>query len=433
MNSRPRIVLLAAAAVLLAGCLLVAGLDPAFVPWLWILIATSIVGGILVLASLSAWEGARFPRVLLGLVVAGGVVFRLLAMSAAPILSDDAARYHWDGKVLAHGVNPYRYAPNDPALDPLRTDALDGAINHPALHTVYPPLAQAIFALAYAASPGSLAGFHGATLLAELIAGWLLARHLKARGLPSSRLLLVAWFPLLVFEGYLPGHVDFLALPLLVAFVAGVDDSRPGRAGLFLGLACLIKPLPLLFLPAAIRAVGRRGAGRLVGATALTIALGYVPFLAAGRWLTDSMWLMATTWSFNGSLAAVLSAAIPAPAATMILGALLLGSVLAAARWGSDFHQRMLLAMLAFVICTTTLYPWYLVWMLPLLALRPDPALLTIALLAPLSNLVLIGNRADGSWILPPWVPVVEYAFFYGVLALSAIRGWGVFRREARA
>ena len=91
--------------------------------------------------------------------------------------------------------------------------------------------------------------------------------------------------------------------------------------------------------------------------------------------------------------------------------------------------RRVLLAVAAFVVCTPTLYPWYLIWALPLLVLVPDLAIVSILLLAPLSYVVLIPWQERGAWTLPAWVTLAEYAPFYAFLALGAWRRTGMFRR----
>ena len=41
-------------------------------------------------------------------------------MLSPPYLSSDIYRYVWDGRVMAAGINPYRYVPADPHLEALR-------------------------------------------------------------------------------------------------------------------------------------------------------------------------------------------------------------------------------------------------------------------------------------------------------------------------
>ena len=60
-------------------------------------------------------------------------------------------RYVWDGRVQLAGINPYRYVPAADQLAFLRDAAVYPNINRAEYaHTVYPPVAQAIFALAAA-------------------------------------------------------------------------------------------------------------------------------------------------------------------------------------------------------------------------------------------------------------------------------------------
>lgn len=427
------IVLGLAGASLVAGSLVVGRHDVAYADWIRTLVLVSIGSGLLVFGAGAMWERGALGRGLLAAILVLGVACRLVVVRSDQVLSDDAARYHWDGKVLARGLNPYLYAPSDPHLDRLRVDRLDRMVNHPALHTIYPPLAEGLFVIAYLLSAGRFTGFHVIALLSEILAWLILARLLRRRGLPRSRLLLVAWLPLLVFEGYLPGHVDILGLPFLLLFIMEVENGRPARAGVLLGLASLIKPFALIFLPAALAEFRLRRGASLLAAALLTILVGYVPFLQAGHWLLDSMWVMATTWYFNGSLATVLAVMLPIPAAHIVLAVLLAALVLASTRWGGGFLQRCLLAFAAFVVCTPTLYPWYLFWILPFLVLLPDSSLLALALLVPMVELVLIGFRAEGTWILALWVRVAEYLPFFGLLGFGALRRRGMFRARSKA
>src|SRR3954454_1231876 len=60
---------------------------------------------------LAAWAtrvaGTRGDGRTLALVLALGVLMRLIVLPVEPLLSDDIFRYVWDGRVEAAGVNPY--------------------------------------------------------------------------------------------------------------------------------------------------------------------------------------------------------------------------------------------------------------------------------------------------------------------------------------
>ncbi|HET7433110.1 MAG TPA: hypothetical protein VFN10_00210, partial [Thermoanaerobaculia bacterium] len=72
------------------------------------------------------------------------IVLRSMLLVPEPQLSGDVYRYVWDGKVLRHGVNPYRYAPDDARLASLR-ETWHSRINHPEIRTIYPPVAEMLF------------------------------------------------------------------------------------------------------------------------------------------------------------------------------------------------------------------------------------------------------------------------------------------------
>lgn len=421
-----------AAALLIIGAAVIGlGTFP-LVVWSGIVLAATVAGTALI--GLAVWRGAkRGPR--LGddpagdrrwavLVFAVAVVIRLLLMPAEHVLSDDAFRYHWDGKVLAGGTNPYRYAPNDEALAHHRTHALDARINHPDVVTVYPPYTELVFAAGYLLSPGHLLGFRALVLLSEIAAWLVLYREATRRHLPRAFVLLATWLPLVVFESYLPGHTEALALPLVALLVSWTVRGRSALAGVALGLACLVKPVALLFVPAVVRELGLLRSVRVAVAALATVGLFYLPFLGAGENLTSSMLLMARKWEFNASLAALLGAVLPGEVLRPVLLVLLVVGVLGATWWGRDLVSRMLWAVVALVVVTPTLYPWYLIWALPMVVLRPQPALIALCGLAPLAHVAAVELYATGVWDPPRWPSLVSYTVFYVLLAAGGIRAW---------
>jgi hypothetical protein len=150
---------------------------------LFILLYVTAVAGYLLL--LSAPTGLRLRIVL---VVALAV--RLAFLPSTPSLSNDYHRYIWDGRVQAQGVNPYLYAPSNPRLDGVARQDRDtaghrNAVNHAGLQTVYPPLAEAMFAGVAAAGGGLLAlkiVFGIGELLTAVAVAWLAGLSGRRRG-----------------------------------------------------------------------------------------------------------------------------------------------------------------------------------------------------------------------------------------------------------
>lgn len=402
---------------LLVGAMAIGREPGEFDQWVWLVIGYQIVGGVLVVAATWAWRAQPLGRAWLLAIALVGISLRLAVLPADRQLSDDAARYHWDGKAVAHAVNPYLFSPDDPGISWLRGDAIDEDINHPWNRTCYPPLAEALFAVSYRLSPGSLRGWQWLCLIAE-ITGWaVLARELARRRRTWAWLLPLIWSPLLVCQGYLPGHVDLLTLPFVALLLGAVREKKPAQAGIWLACACLVKPLPLIILPAIGREFGLRRSLQLLAVFGLLVLAAYLPFRAAGLGLFTSTWLMATDWSFNGSLAHGLELVLPMTWAHLAAGILAAAGFGIATCRGRDFHARAIGAYLVFVTLTPTLFPWYLVSALPLLVLRPHPALLGLTILIPLADQVVIGHQMYGVWREVAWVRWLQYLPFYGLLA----------------
>jgi len=132
-------------------------------------------------------------------MLAAAVLFRLIAACAPPSLSDDVYRYVWDGRVQAAGHHPYRFAPSDPMRAELRDATVYPKINHPEIPTIYPPLAEMLFALLAGAKLG-VTGFKVVLALLDVGVVFALLRLLRALSLPRDRVVLYAWNPLAVVE-----------------------------------------------------------------------------------------------------------------------------------------------------------------------------------------------------------------------------------------
>ena len=87
---------------------------------------------------------------------------------------------------MASGGNPYRQSPLDPALAPLRDAVIYPRINHKELSTIYPPLAEAGFALVARVVP-TVWGFKLWVVLHDLALVAVLAWWARRRGGSAAR------------------------------------------------------------------------------------------------------------------------------------------------------------------------------------------------------------------------------------------------------
>jgi len=126
-----------------------------------------------------------------------GAIMRLVMMPSSPILEDDFYRYLWDGAVTSQGINPYQYSPHGVIHHegnyPRRLDILADQsreiiqkINHPHIRTIYPPVAQGIFALSYLVKPWSITTLRSIIVLFDVATALLLLLILQHLRLPLA-------------------------------------------------------------------------------------------------------------------------------------------------------------------------------------------------------------------------------------------------------
>lgn len=378
-------------------------------------------------------------------IAAVAVVLRAVLLPASPTLSEDVYRYLWDGRVQLAGINPYRFAPDDPALASLR-DAAWEPINHKEIPTIYPPLQQGLFRAVAAVSETVLA-FRIAFCALDLVLLAALWRILAAAGSRPGSLALYAWNPLVVVEVAGSGHNEVLAGLFLALTLLALARGRPRLSAVGFGAAIAAKIWPLALAPALLRRLPLR---RAWPAAAL-VAASFVPFAAAGPRLFAGLREYGERWqgndfAFRGILAAVEAAAPtemlkagiawlqarlggtgrldglyyltdPQHVARGIALALLGVVLLLLARRRDPAPRAMLLAVLALLLLSPTVHPWYLLWAAPLLPLSPSLGLLAWTALAPLSYAApALSASGGGLTALLPWL---EYLPVLGLLAVD--------------
>lgn len=248
------------------------------------------------------------------------VLFRLTLWWSQPIQELDLYRYVWDGRVLAAGINPYRYSPEqvdaaregEPATSELASLAdtlkrslevaqIFALIDHRSVPTVYPPLSEAIFAATAIITPErapvrvQVAVFKGVLLLFDLATVLLVMGLLRNLNQPPARALAYAWCPLVLKEFANTGHLDAIAVCLTAAMfwlltfprTRSQCSDRPTSArphwqdwlaaGLW-GGAVLAKLYPVVLAPVLLAFWWRRvrwQTGGLFTASVLVVLGGY--------------------------------------------------------------------------------------------------------------------------------------------------------------
>lgn len=344
-----------------------------------------------------------------GFLLGVGLLLRGAMFFSAPIQETDFYRYLWDGAVLAQGVNPYRPIPQQvlevegPLTDLGReSGVVIGRVNHPELRTIYPPVAQSFFAMSYVIAPWSLTGWRAILLVADAATLGLLLVILHRVALPREYALIYWLNPLLLKEIHNAAHMDILLAPFILGTLLLAVRGRLMLAMLCLAAATGLKVWPVLLLPLVLRA-GARGWRQAMAPACLygaLLALMNIPVMVAGLDSTSGFTAYAGRWEMNNGpslaliwlgrwLAAIDWFPISARTFSSGVSALIVGSValLAAGRPVAgmlDLCGRALAVTALLFLISPTQFPWYATWFLPLLAIRPHPALLLYAVTLPL-------------------------------------------------
>jgi len=251
--------------------------------------------------------------------------------------------------------------------------------------------------------------------------------------------------------------VDALAIFFLVLGIQLIIAARPALSTAALGLSVGAKFLPIFAFPVLLRRVRFRYFPLPFG----VVAALYVPYLGAGWALFRGLREYAERWRHNDSLFGILLALLEAahPTEPLKAGIAHLQAALDYPAWVEILYHYaypvylariaavLLVAGLALwlavrkeepvrgtfavlaasLLLSPTVHPWYILWIVPFLALRPHRAWILLTGLVPLSYLAP-GPVIDGSHGRP-WVGWVEYLPFYILLVGDAIAS----RRRGRA
>ena len=299
------------------------------------------------LACLSVFK-SNWTQKTFWVLIAFGLLFRFAVLPSQQIQEDDVYRYLWDGKVFAHGINPFKFAPEEinqyqsikvqnPAYfrshygktDQNELAVLNGLkwesdvalryierINHPDVPTIYPPLAQYVFRFSQQINPDSLFTLRIMFLAFDLMGMVFIILTLRALNLNQNFSLIYFWSPLMIKETYNSTHLDIIGISCLCASVYFLIRKRMVGSIFFLALSVLGKFYSAVLLPFYLQRSWflaqenrQRGAATLVLHLILfctVITVFYLPFIDIGGSVFEGLKTYSTHWQSNDSLFAIL-------------------------------------------------------------------------------------------------------------------------------
>jgi len=429
--------------------------DLAQIPARWLAGGLMLAGLVyLLLVPLIRWTASdrKSKATVLGLVIITGLAMRLIMIPAMPALEDDFYRYLWDGAVTASGHNPYALTPSAARLAgapmTIQQLAADGAfvmdrVNHPHLKTIYPPVAQAAFAVAYWIEPWSLGAWRLVCLAGELATLALLFLLLGAMGRSPLWVALYWLNPLIVKELMNTAHMEAIVMPFVLGAIALVVLKRPLWATVSIGLAIGAKLWPVMLVPLVLRPLLTRPwhlvlALTLLGVMVLAWVLppilgglgsdsGFVAY--AKHWQTNSALFQGSLKALRELIGALGVAPSPVGTALRIAAAVFVGltALWLCRHWVDDAQiivRRAAIIVLVLFLLSPAQFPWYASWVLVFAPLWPLAGLLAVTVFLPLYyvSFYFFAIQDFDTWY--PWLVWVEWVPIWVLLAIDMRRTW---------
>lgn len=382
--------------------------DPSKAPQL-LFIATQIAAGFVFILLLPIIPVIKQTRSIVLFMILVGLALRLSLFGTTPIMEVDYYRYLWDGAVLSEGFNPYLLSPNmvsagaQPELSMLARDAgvVFDRVNYPHLRTIYPPITQSLFAISYWIDAWSLDTWRALLMISEIVSLALLIGLLRSLNRSSLWAALYWWNPLITKEVFNSAHMDAFLVPLILSAIWLIINKRQMLSAVMLTLAAGIKIWPLLLLPFSLRPLlndPKRLVLTLVCITILSmVVIG--PILLFGLGESSGLSAYSQSWQRNSGLFQVILAIVQLPSmlipaidanilARIIIAMLLGGLTFYFNRLQIENNERLVQSICwvvaALFLLSPTQYPWYTIWLTPLLCLYPQRGLVLLTALMPI-------------------------------------------------
>ena len=338
------------------------------------------------------------------------LVLRVSFLSGSPVGSEDAYRYIWDGKVQAHGINPYLYTALDSRLDALHSPLLPAAMNHADLKTIYFPLSQWIFYSCYQLSGEALWGYKAVLLIAEIGTIAALYYILSMLAVPRKFILLYALSPLPIVEFAVDAHLDAVGLPLFLFSLLFYLKGKKVLSYFLLGLSMSIKPVGVIVLPAMVFfEKGWRNKLYALLVPLMTVGVQFVPYVFTSNPF-ETLLTFTKDWSFNGPVfEGVYRYVQDNQSARIVCAGLLGGLILLLNIRRKDFLMTAYYSLIALLLLSPVVHPWYAAWVALLVPAVRRWSGIALCAGVSLTSFTVINYRLTGNWEQYPVILVAEY------------------------
>ncbi len=381
----------------------------------------------------------------LAFILGVAILSRLVLFPSEMILETDPYRYIWDGQQMVQKKNPYSLSPKD-AFENKKNSGLKitaeeqdfySKINYSETKTLYPPVAEYLFAVSQKISPWKLTGWKAMIFLSEMLTLFLLLLILHTANMRKEWIMLYAWCPLVLTEFSNGLHMDVFMILCLVSFIYHCQKENIIGALLSLCIGSLIKIIPVLLFPFALIWAWQKNKKETLiglGCCALATVLLWLPFMNNNLLFSEGLSKFAQSWEVNGSLFVVFKVLLQSVssmndpqvnlyARIISLGVLGMISLYLLLKLNKNANTSSLMKSCLIFLCSLfflapTGNPWYFSWAVPFLIFLPIRSLVFFSGLLfayYLSFYYFFQTRFD----LFLWIWISEYALFFSALGLE--------------
>jgi hypothetical protein len=252
---------------------------------------------------------------------------------------------------------------------------------------------------------------------------------LKLKDESPLKAIIYAWSPLVLVEVAGNGHNDVFALALLLAAQSAILLDKGALSICFLTLSGLAKLMGFVLAPLFTRSV-RASAWLALPATCLVICW---PYFGVGSEAFRGLFEFGTRWRANDGLFHLLveitgdldtAKAIAAGLFAGLMGFLLLRK--------TPPLRACYVATGGLLLLSSTVHPWYVLWIVPFLCFYPNPAWLLFTGTVVLSYHAAFLTPAGMAWTEQILIKLLEYGPFFLLLALSGFSRFFVDDKKSR-
>lgn len=341
------------------------------------------------------------------------VPVHFMLIFTSPFLSDDIYRYIWDGIVSSNGINPYTFSPeyySDFGL--AKHYGFYHLINHSQYSTLYLPIPEAIFWFSNLFST-SVISIKLITFFSFLVSLKYIIKIDQVHQLKNTLTFVFSLHPLIIYEVSSSAHLDgFYMMSVIVGYYFYLTSEKRKSISFFV-LSVFTRPISLIYLIYFKYT-------RKILVPILLISLSFFYYYLTT--LPESgLNAYSSDWYFNHPLFSFLrevgmtyyheiNSMLSYNSFIKLVSILFIIIIfIKPFKRITSFEQFIITSHLFLTFLSPTIYPWYLISLIPFCVITKQDSILIYLYTVLLSYYVIISYFSDKIWQESLWIIAFEY------------------------